>query len=168
MSEVAEKWGEAVAERGFTQVPNYLLLLNQFLDKERRLSPVELLVLFQLAGAWWKRNELPFPALATLAVRCGVSERQVQRSVTHLEKIGLIQRVKRRNGSIIASNAYNLLPLVSLLNEVAKAFPTEFPRRVDRTRVKEISDKLGGLKDVEPANNAANDLANDDEIITAS
>ena len=145
MSDVALKWGVVVAERGFTQIPNYLLLLNQFLDKEHRLSPVELLVLFELAGAWWKPKEMPFPAMTTLAVRCGVSERQIQRAVTRLEKAGLIRRVKRRNGSIIASNAYDLSPLANFLNEVAKSFPTEFPRRVDRSLVKEISDKLGSL-----------------------
>ena len=31
MSEVASKWGTPVAERGFAQIPNYLLLLNRFL-----------------------------------------------------------------------------------------------------------------------------------------
>jgi DNA-binding transcriptional regulator YhcF (GntR family) len=143
MSDVAEKWGHEVAERGFAQIPNYLLLLNQFLDREHRLSPVELILLFQLAGAWWRRGDLPFPAMSTLAVRCGVSERQIQRAVNRLEKVGLIRRVKRRTGGIIASNAYDLSPLVTILAEVAKAFPTEFPRRVDRAIVKEISKKLG-------------------------
>jgi DNA-binding transcriptional regulator YhcF (GntR family) len=146
MSDIARKWGVEVAERGFTQIPNYLLLLNQFLDREHRLSPVELLVLYQLAGAWWKKEDFPFPSMGTLAVRCGVSERQIQRAVNNLEKIGLIRRVKRRKGGIIASNAYDLAPLVSILTEVAKAFPTEFPRKVDRERVKEISQKLGQVE----------------------
>lgn len=145
MSDVANKWGVEVAERGFTQIPNYLLLLNQFLDKEHRLSPVELLVLFQLAGAWWKKDALPFPSMSTLAIRCGVSERQIQRAVNQLEKVGLIRRVKRRNSGIIASNAYDLSPLVSILAEVSKAFPTDFPRRVERDRMKQIIKKLEAL-----------------------
>ena len=57
-------------------------------DKDHRLSPVELLLLFQLVGTWWKKGELPFPSMSTLAVRCGVSERQIQRAVNHLEKVG--------------------------------------------------------------------------------
>ena len=56
MSEVAQKWGDAVAGRGFSQVPNYLLFINQFIDKENHLSPLELLLLVQLSGSWWKRD----------------------------------------------------------------------------------------------------------------
>jgi predicted transcriptional regulator len=142
MSDVAEKWGRPVAERGFAQIPNYLLLLNQFLDREHRLSPVELLVLLQLIGSWWKKDDLPFPSMGTLATRCGVSDRQIQRAVNQLVAHGLLQRVKRRTRGIIASNAYDLSPLADFLGEVAKAFPNEFPRNVDRARVKEISSRL--------------------------
>jgi|TARA_E500000318_G_C3569136_1_gene217048 DNA-binding transcriptional regulator YhcF (GntR family) len=135
---VAEKWGKAVAERGFAQTPNYLLLLNQFLDDDHRLSAAELLILIQLAGSWWKKDDLPFPSMRTLAIRCGVSERQVHRAVSHLEELGLIKKMKRRSKGIIASNAYDLEPLVKILNEVATVFPNEFPRNVDKTKVKEI------------------------------
>lgn len=143
MSGIADKWGVPVAERGFAQIPNYLLLLNQFLDKEHRLSPVELLVLFQLTGSWWRKDSMPFPSMGTLAVRCGVSERQIQRAVNQLVKIKLIERVNRRSKGIIASNAYDLAPLVEILGEIAKAFPNEFPRNVDRATVRAISSRLG-------------------------
>ena len=89
MSDVTEKWGRAVAGRGFAQIPNYLLLLNQFLDREVRLSPVELLVLLQLVGTWWRKEAMPFPSMGTLAARCGVSDRQIQRAINQLVKIGL-------------------------------------------------------------------------------
>jgi DNA-binding transcriptional regulator YhcF (GntR family) len=139
---ITSKWGKPVAERGFAQLPNYLLFINQFLDKDHRLSPVELLLLFQLVGTWWKKGELPFPSMSTLAVRCGVSERQIQRAVNHLEKVGLIRRVNRRIKGIISSNAYDLEPLVSMLEEIAKAFPNDFPRNVDKATVREISSRL--------------------------
>ncbi len=141
--DITAKWGKPVAERGFAQLPNYLLFINQFLDKDHRLSPVELLVLFQLVGTWWKKGDLPFPSMGTLAVRCGVSDRQIQRAVNELEKVGLIRRVNRRIKGIISSNAYDLGPLVSILEEIAKAFPNEFPRNVDRATVKAISSRLG-------------------------
>ena len=141
-TDITTKWGRPVAERGFAQLPNYLLFINQFLDKDHRLSPVELLVLFQLVGTWWKKGDLPFPSMGTLAVRCGVSDRQIQRAVNQLEKVGLIRRVNRRIKGIISSNAYDLSPLVSILEEIAKAFPNEFPRNVDRAVVKEISSRL--------------------------
>jgi predicted transcriptional regulator len=143
MSDVAEKWGRPVAERGFAQIPNYLLLLNQFLDREVRLSPVELLVLLQLVGTWWRKEAMPFPSMGTLAARCGVSDRQIQRAINQLVKIGLIGRVNRRTRGIISSNAYDLAPLVSFLAEVAKSFPNEFPRNVDRAIVRQISNRLG-------------------------
>lgn len=130
MVEMTSKWGAKVAGRGFAQIPNYLLLINQFLDDDQRLSPTELLILLQLVGAWWKKDELPFPALKTLATRTGVSDRQAQRAVTQLERIQLIKRVKRKQGNMIASNAYDLSPLVLFLEEIAKAFPNEFPRKI--------------------------------------
>lgn len=140
MVDMVDKWGEAVAERGFAQIPNYLLLLNNFLDEEKRLAPVEFLVLLQLVGAWWRKDNLPFPSMATLAVRVGASERQVQRAVARLVKDNIIAKVKRRSSGIIASNAYDLAPLVALLGEVAKAFPNEFPRVIKR-REKEPEEK---------------------------
>jgi predicted transcriptional regulator len=143
MSDVVEKWGKAVAQRGFAQIPTYLLNLNRFLDSEHKLSPVELLVLFQLVGTWWKKDENPFPAMATLASRCGVSPRQVQRAINNLDKLKLINRIKRKNKGIIASNAYSMEPLVDFLNQVAKAFPTEYPRRVTIEDREKFSTKLG-------------------------
>ena len=131
---MVEKWGEEVAGRGFAQIPNYLLLLNQFLEREARLSPVEMLVLIQLVGGWWKREDAPFPSMATLATRCAVSDRQILRAINKLVERKILAKTKRRNErGIIASNAYDLSPLVEMLQEVAKAFPNEFPRRVRRT-----------------------------------
>jgi len=95
VADISNKWGERVAERGFAQIPNYLLQLNQFLGEDR-LTPIELLVLLQLVGAWWKKDELPFPAVTTLAARCGASTRQVQRALNRLEELKLVERVRRR------------------------------------------------------------------------
>lgn len=130
VSDILEKWGEDVASRGFAQIPNYLLLINQFLDEDSRLSPIEQLVLIQLIGNWWKKDELPFPSMSTLAQRIGVSSRQIQRAVNHLDNIGLIKRTKRRQSGLISSNAYDLTPLVNMLQKVSEMFPNEFPRRL--------------------------------------
>lgn len=132
MSDIADKWGKVIAERGFAQVPNYLLLLNTFIDPDKRLSPAELLILIQLVGSWWSKGAHPFPSVRTLAVRCGVSERQVQRALRRLEELNLVKRVSRRTAGLISSNAYDLTPLVSVLQEVAKAFPNKFPRQTFR------------------------------------
>src|SRR4051794_11322455 len=94
--DIVDKWGQEVAEGGFSQVPSYLVYINQYADTEDRLSPVELLTLIQLASAWWKKDEAPFPSIKTLAVRCGVSERQMQRSINSLEEKQLIKRIKKK------------------------------------------------------------------------
>lgn len=131
-------------------MPNYLMLINQFIDPEKRLSSLELLLLIQLSGAWWKKSEMPFPAMRTLAIRCGTSERQVLRAISHLEELSLLKRVKRRTDGLIASNAYDLSPLVTILEEIAKAYPNEFPRNV--RPVKPVD---GAKKIVEEARGAA-------------
>lgn len=144
MSDMVEKWGRPVAERGFAQVPNYLLLLNQFLDDEHRLSPVELLVLIQLVGTWWRKGDKPFPSMATLARRCGSSERQIQRAVNHLVAVGLVAKEKRRAGrGLISSNAYDLTPLAEVLEEAAKAYPNDYPRKIDPDATRRITARLG-------------------------
>lgn len=127
-TDVEAKWGRAVAQRGFAQIPNYLLMINQFVAEEHRLTPVDTLTLIHLAAAWWKADQMPFPSMATLAKRMGVSERQVQRAVGKLEKLGLLQRVKRRKSGIIEANAYDLSGLVSQLQEISKLYPNLYPR----------------------------------------
>lgn len=141
MSEIATKWGLPIAERGFSQLPNYLIQINQFIEPDKRLSSLELLLLIQLSGAWWKKSEMPFPAMRTLAIRCGTSERQVLRAISHLEELNLLKRVKRRTDGLIASNAYDLSPLITILEEIAKAYPNEFPRNVRPTGMKVIMGK---------------------------
>lgn len=136
MSGIVEKWGDTVARRGFAQIPNYLLLINQFLDEDSRFTPTELLLLIELVGTWWKKDEMPFPAIRTLATRCGVSERQIQRAMRNLENRALIEREKRRSKrGIIASNSYNLEPLRVFLEEIASMFPNEFPRKLERIKL---------------------------------
>lgn len=130
ISEISLKWGAEVAERGFSQVPNFLMNINQFLDEEERLKPIELLILLQITSAWWKRDDFPFPSMATLGKRVGASERQVQRVIKKLEEAGYLKKIKRKRHGIIASNAYDLSPLVDRLKLIAKAFPTERPRQL--------------------------------------
>ncbi len=135
MDDMVKKWGEGVAKRGFAQIPNYLLLINNFIDKEKTLKPIDLLLLIELVGSWWKVEDQPFPSARTLAVRCGVSERQIFRSLSKLEEISLISKTKRRHKGIVSSNAYDLQPLVDVLAEIAKVYPTEFPRRIRKKGV---------------------------------
>jgi len=128
--DVIEKWGDKVASRGFAQTPNYLLFINQFIDEDKRLNPLELLLMVQISATWWKKSELPFPSVKTLATRCGTSERQVLRALSKLESLELVKRGKRRDKGLIASNIYDLGPLVAQLEKIAESYPNAFPRSV--------------------------------------
>lgn len=133
-TDVAGKWGDKIANRGFAQTPNYLLFMNQFIDEDNNLTPLELLLLVQISATWWQKDKLPFPSVKTLATRCGTSERQVLRALAKLEKLELIKRVKRREKGLIASNTYDLGPLITHLDMIADTFPNAFPRRDARKK----------------------------------
>jgi predicted transcriptional regulator len=130
MQDMLSKWGRDVAERGFTQVPNYLLQINMFVHDDHKLSPTEMVVLLHLVATWWKKNEMPFPSMNTIADRAGISERQVQRSIKALEQKGYLKKTKKKIKGVIASNVYDLSPLVKVLDEVAKHFINKHPRQI--------------------------------------
>jgi len=132
--EIVDKWGREVAERGFSQVPNYLILINQFVSEEDRLPPIELIALIQLVSAWWKKDEYPFPSLKTIAARSGVSERQMQRAINSLESKELIKRERKKTRGIISTNSYNLEPLVDTLNVIASVYDNPFKRTLAKER----------------------------------
>lgn len=121
---VAARWSEGVLRQGFTVLPNQLIKLNQFLPKDENISPTEYLVLLQLLMSWWDAGSFPFPSKATMSRQTGLSERQVQRATTRLEKRGLVKRIRRhtRTGAR-TSNAYDLQGLVDLLRKISGAHP---------------------------------------------
>ena len=68
--------------------------------------------------------------MKTLALRCGTSERQVLRALKRLEAVPLLKRITRKRKGIIATNAYDLSPLVEVLQVVAESYPPERRRTV--------------------------------------
>lgn len=136
MSDILTKWGKEVAERGFAQIPHYLMHINMFVGDEHKLSPAESLVLLHLVATWWKKDEMPFPSMNTLAQRIGISERQVQRAIKSLEQKGYISKEKKRVKGIIASNVYDLTPLVQILKDAAEAFVNKYPRQIKENEKK--------------------------------
>lgn len=131
--DVKSKWGVAVAERGFTQIPNYLMQINNFVSDDHKLPPSEMMVLLQIVATWWRKQEQPFPSMRTLADRAGISERQVQRSIKALETKGYLKKAKKvQKSGVISSNVYDLNPLVEILKEVAAHYKNKYPRGLKR------------------------------------
>ena len=75
-------------DAGFVVVP-VLLLRHQ---KDLGLDDGAMMTLLNVIASWWYEGKLPFPGTHTIAQRMGVSERTVQRHLTKLEKLGLLQR----------------------------------------------------------------------------
>lgn len=122
-----EKWGAVTAGAGFTIVPNHLLVINQFVDKEKAISPTEMFVLMHILSAWWSAERLPFPSKATIANRAGLSARQVQRALSSLEEKGYLERVARYGEDKgRRSSNYDIAGLVSAVAELAEKHPKLF------------------------------------------
>lgn len=130
MQDVASKWGLDVAKRGFAQIPNYLIQLNLYVHDDHKLAPAEMIVLLQLVATWWKKDEMPFPSMSTIADRSWISERQVQRAIKSLEQKGYVTKTKRKIKNVIASNVYDLTPTVGILQTIAGHFINEHPRNI--------------------------------------
>jgi hypothetical protein len=92
---LSDRWTKQVLKRGFTGLPN-LLLEHQC---KLGLSAVDMNIVAQIVSHWHRASEFPFPGVALLAARVGLSTRSVQRSLRRMEQKGLIARVRRFNSS---------------------------------------------------------------------
>lgn len=108
-SNLANKWSERVMGYGFTAVPNLLLMYRT----QMRLTAADCLVLIAIDSFRWSEDN-PYPSLKALGRRCGYSTRTLSRTITGLEGIGVINRIKRRG----TSNEYDLYPLTMWLEQL--------------------------------------------------
>lgn len=105
------KYGEA-SIAGFQAVPD-LLLKNQ---AALGLSPTDLVVLLNVLMHWWYPTQKPFPRATIISTRMGVSPRTVQRSISRLEHLDLLVRLKEGERTYLDPS-----PLVAKLTELAKS-----------------------------------------------
>ncbi len=98
-------------EGGFTSFPNALYRQYARLG----MSEGELVFVQQLWTFWWG-DQLPFPALGTIAERMGKKIRQIQQYVHVLSARGLLVVVPRADGQgRQLTNSYDLHPLLRAL-----------------------------------------------------
>ena len=88
---------DALSQKGFTQVPNYVL-------KSTRISPGAKLTYTMLLSYAWE-NEFCFPGQETLAKDMGSGLRSVARYIKELEKEKFLKIKKRGQGRV---NLYEL------------------------------------------------------------
>lgn len=126
------KWRREVADLGFTQVPNALLIYATRLN----LKPTEFYILVNLESYRWDGKKRPFPSLETLSSRVGMTTKTVSRNITSLIEKDCIDRIKRKG----VSNEYDFYPLnIKLLgliksdgNRVLKGHPRGSPKDINR------------------------------------
>lgn len=123
-----KRWGgAAVAQSGFTLLPNHLIAINAYLPAEKKLTPTEFMVLVLILASWWSNNRLPFPSKDFIGRRAGISSRQVQRAIGGLEKKGFLRRIGRYAvGKGRSSNSYDLSGAVDLVQRHAEQVPNIF------------------------------------------
>lgn len=106
---IEKRWGKALADVGWTAIPNIVLEKQ----KDLGLKPTDINVILQIAKHWWEAGSQPWPSVASIAKCIGVETRTVQRSLKKLEDAGLLERVPRyyaQGGQ--KSNAYTFNGLI--------------------------------------------------------
>lgn len=109
------KWGEKSMLMGWTAIPTSLL----FLQAELSISPLGFNLLVNLVSHWWETTELPYPSQESMAKRMGVSKRSIQREISTLIELGLLEKHPNKAGNkkFKGRNSYDLSNLVKILNE---------------------------------------------------
>lgn len=125
-----ERWGDAL-DAGFQIVPDVLLRYQARLN----LAPLDVVILLNVLLHWWSAKDLPFPRLATVAARVGVSPRSVERRVVVLEERGLLRRLPpERQADGISIRRFDLSGLVTELQRLARSDQAFAARREKREK----------------------------------
>lgn len=111
-----ERWGEAL-DAGFSIVPDVLLRYQARLG----LTPLDVVIILNICLHWWTAEDLPFPRLATIGARIGLSARSVERRVVAMEKKGLMIRLPPERHDALTIRRFDPSGLVDRLRSLAKA-----------------------------------------------
>lgn len=122
------KWGSTVMQQGYCMIPSLLLKAQNRL----KLTSTQMAVLLQICDYWWEAARKPYPGKEALAMRMGMTGRQVQRHIAALEEKKLVARIPRFDASNggRSTNMYDLSGLVSQL----QALEPEFRKVEDDTK----------------------------------
>lgn len=124
---ISEKWGEPALGMGWTAIPTTLLFLQSHLG----ITPLGMNIILNLVAHWWDTKEKPYPAQEAIAARIGVSKRSIQREMKTLIELGLLSKKPSlaSHPKYRGRNAYDLSPLVTLLEELSPPLVASMKKR---------------------------------------
>ncbi len=108
--------GDAL-DAGFSVVPDVLLRYQSRLG----LTPLDVVIILNICLHWWTPKELPFPRLATIGARIGLSPRSVERRIIAMEKKRLLLRLAAERHDALTIRRFDLSGLVKELQSLARA-----------------------------------------------
>src|SRR5262249_42750029 len=85
------RFGETVRKAGVVVVPRVLLTGIAAL----KIKPIHAIVLLQLIACWGSSGSHPFPSRRLLRKWIGCNKRTLDRAITQLVKLGLVEKHKR-------------------------------------------------------------------------
>lgn len=139
------RFGDEILQAGFTSVPNLFLRYQARLN----INAAELNFILQVWYHWWSDQD-PYPSLATIGMRMGLSRRQVRRYSESLRDKGLlIVRERTTQGHGQVTSEYDFTPLLTQLrslyqSEQSHNSPPRFPLRTDLTDLPRTNLTEGG------------------------
>lgn len=133
--QIEKRWTKPLADAGWTVLPNVIL------DKQVALGldSVDVNIVLQIAKFWWEAGSAPYPSVDTIATAIGVKPRTVQRHITKMVKLGLLERVERfyaKGGQ--KSNSYTFKGLIEQSTPFAEEVLAERQRKkaAEKARVR--------------------------------
>jgi hypothetical protein len=117
-TEITNKWGKAITDAGFQQVPDVLIRAQSILG----IDCVSMAILLNLTMHWWEKDNLPWPRPSVIANRIGVSTRTVERKITEMTDQGLIERLPPEKTEKITVRRFDLSGLLKKLEPLAEIY----------------------------------------------
>ena len=113
---LTKKWSKPLVDAGYTAIPTIIIQRMAVLG----LDPLDFAILAQLASYWWSAEQLPHPAIGTIAAAIGVTDSTVKKRLARLAKAKLIKRVLRpQPGNRNKTNQYSFQPLIDAVTPYA-------------------------------------------------
>ena len=110
-----KKFGPTVRKAGVTAVPTVFLTGLAKL----KIKPIHAIILLQMIACWGDKGPHPFPTRRRMRRQIGCDKRTLDRAITEMVEMGLIEKKPRYHPKRQTSNEYVLTGLIERLKPLA-------------------------------------------------